>query len=209
MHFLNFFAWLSRQSGSDQGWCERSGPSLELFEGLARTFPNGRFVHLHRDGLHAALSMRAHALFNLMISIFHHPLTEEEAQLAASAPIDDTRDPIVRRMTVEAPSIEECARYWSAVVVMGVRAAAQLGRDQYMEVRFEDLLADPEAVLEAIARFFGLEAERGWMREAAQMADRTRPITRLPLLNREDFAILEAACEPGQRALGRAAVLEA
>ena len=39
-------------------WVERSGSSIEYLEGLHAFFPEARFLHIHRDGPEAALSMR-------------------------------------------------------------------------------------------------------------------------------------------------------
>ncbi|MFC5743616.1 sulfotransferase family protein [Dyella tabacisoli] len=203
-HCRTLFDWLAQQSGSVRGWCERSGASLEFLGDLVESFPQGRFLHLHRDGLHTALSMHAHPIFALQISLRLKPMLAEEAQLAASPPVDISVDPIVRRLTAEAPTVEDCGRYWSSAVMSGAHAAAGLGKDRYMDIRYEDLVADPLRYLESIADFFALDSRQAWLREAAALADSGASAKRLPSLSPHALAALQAACLPGQQLLGRA-----
>jgi len=201
-HCLALFHWLAAQSASTAGWCERSGVSLESLRIMTEAFPDARFVHLHRDGLQVALSMHAHPVFTLEISLRLKPMTADEALLAAAPPIDAS-DPIVRRLTTDAPSVADCGRYWSEVILAGMQVTASLG-DRCLDVRYEDLVARPGDTLERIARFFQLDTQEPWLREASALADPTVPVRRLPLLPPQTLTALEEACLPGQRALGRA-----
>jgi len=206
-HYQAIFDWLAQQSAAEDGWCERSGGSLEIFGQLVEAFPNARFLHLHRDGLATALSMHAHPIFALRISFANHPMSPEESKRANAPPVEGDEgevDPIVRRLTTDAPTIEECGRYWSSVVVNGMRAAASLGKSEYLDVRYEDLTLEPQRTLEKIAAFFGWEADEAWLREAAGFVDNRAPIKRVPSLDEPDLAALEVACADGQQCLGRA-----
>jgi len=51
--------------------------------------------------------------------------------------------------------LADAARLWAADVESGRAAAAALTDDAYLEVRYEDLVADPEAVLRRVCRFLG------------------------------------------------------
>ena len=54
-------------------------------------------------------------------------------------------------------SIGEAALHWRLRVLRGRRTGARLGPDRYLEVRYEDLVEDPEAVLRGIAAAIGLD----------------------------------------------------
>ena len=58
------FDWITRRAGK-RHWIERSGGSIASLPELVELFPKGRFLHLHRDPLDAALSMQAHHHFRL------------------------------------------------------------------------------------------------------------------------------------------------
>ncbi|MET0984166.1 MAG: hypothetical protein ABW034_02050 [Steroidobacteraceae bacterium] len=46
--------------------------------GIKQLFPDGKFVHLHRDGLETALSMREHVYYKLAISWALRPPSDAE-----------------------------------------------------------------------------------------------------------------------------------
>lgn len=86
-------------------------------------------------------------------------------QLAANFPnaafihvIRDGRN--VALATLDAPwgptSVAESALYWRRRVNIGRRQGAALGSGRYMEVRYEDLLADPEVELRRVCKFLGV-----------------------------------------------------
>ena len=62
--------------------------------------------------------------------------------------------------TLDAPwgpkSVPESARYWRRRVNVGRRRGSALGSGRYMEVHYEDLLADPEAELRRVCKFLGV-----------------------------------------------------
>jgi hypothetical protein len=51
---------------------------------------------------------------------------------------------------------EGCAEYWMTRVVAGRSAGKDLGENRYLEVRYEELLANPSAVLRQIVTFVDL-----------------------------------------------------
>jgi len=54
-------------------------------------------------------------------------------------------------------SIWEVARKWKVDVGAGIKAGRRLGPSRYMELRYEDLVSDPEVELKGICHFAGLE----------------------------------------------------
>ncbi|MGH2652578.1 MAG: sulfotransferase family protein [Actinomycetota bacterium] len=52
---------------------------------------------------------------------------------------------------------EGAALHWRRLVERGRRAGAPLGADRYVEVRYEDLLDDPEATIRSLCDFIHLE----------------------------------------------------
>jgi hypothetical protein len=84
---------------------------------LARLFPEGRFLHVVRDGRDVALS--------------------------------------VTSIEGWGPSkIDGAARYWVRHVEAGRSAGAVLGHQRYREVRYDDLVDEPEATLRDVCTFF-------------------------------------------------------
>jgi len=90
------------------------------------------------------------------------------------------------------------------MICAGVDALSRLPAGSWLSVRYEDLLRDPAASLAAVCAFIGVDAPRSWLAAASGMTDpaRSGAAARLPPAT---LAALQAACEPGTRALACAA----
>src|SRR5262249_49573682 len=145
-HHRALFAWLARSTGREH-WIERSGSSIDYLEALVTAFPRARFLHIHRDGPEAALSMREHHAYRLPISILYGAPLDDGRQLADLGPLDviaaPRDDDPISLILRSRPSPEYFGRYWTDQVLHGFRALRLLDRAQYAEVRFEDLVAEP------------------------------------------------------------------
>lgn len=54
-------------------------------------------------------------------------------------------------------AIQSAANYWTQRVAMGMALREYLGAENFMQVRYEDLVADPDAELAKICGFLGME----------------------------------------------------
>lgn len=61
-------------------------------------------------------------------------------------------------------TMAEAANHWKNRVKRGRNAGKVIGAGRYMEVRYEDVVADPEAVARAVCDFLGLQFEEGMLR---------------------------------------------
>jgi hypothetical protein len=93
---------------------------------LSELWPQARFVHLLRDGRDVCLSVLA---WGKGASNFS---------------------------TWEEDTVSTTALWWEWQVRLGREAGAALGRDRYHEVRYESLVADPEAECAKLCAFLGL-----------------------------------------------------
>jgi hypothetical protein len=207
VHYRQLFGWLATRMDTDH-WIERSGSSIDYLGSLHTLFPTARFVHIHRDGHEAALSMREHHAYRLPISLLYGAPTDCGKQISEIGPLDldraPTEDDAVSQILASRPAAKYFGYYWTDQVLHGFRALRRLNADQYLEVRFEDLVTTPEAVLRAISEFFALDPDRGsWISHASHLV-RGLPPTRFDQLPRGEQEELAQACRPGQRLLGRA-----
>jgi hypothetical protein len=189
--YRGIFAWLTARMERTL-WVERSGSSIDYLGDLARLFPDARFVHIHRDGREAALSIRAHPFYRLAVSLLYDGLVPE---------IGQDEDPVVA-LVESVPDVEWFGRYWTDQLVNGFAAVPQLDRDQYLDVRFEDLVARPANVLGEVAAFLELPADEGFVQRAAALVKGVPP-TRFEALSEGEQERLRAACDPGMRLLRR------
>lgn len=200
------FRWLAAWRHATD-WVERSGSSLEYLPELVELFPDGRYLHLHRHGHEAALSMREHAAFRYMLASRYEIPDQDGVPYSFMRTYDprsgpSMRDELTQIIRARAP-VEYFGRYWSDQVIAGSTAIATLAPSQYMTLTFEDLIRDVEGSLAAIATFFELPGDHGAARRRAARLVRGRPATRFDALPAAEQEKLREACLPGMRALGR------
>jgi hypothetical protein len=219
-HYRSLFTWLGTCSGRAQ-WIERSGSSIEYLGDLARSFPRARFVHLHRDGRETALSMRDHHAYRLPICLLYDAPVDGspgagsagEGEGGNTVRVSDLgeidvralptgKDPI-SRILASRPSAEYFGRYWSDQIMKGLDCVSALAPERLLDVRFEELVAEPARVLTTIADFFELARGTGnWIERGASMVRRGIAPRRIAL-DAAERARLDGACRTAMVRLGR------
>jgi putative sulfotransferase len=188
LHYRQLFNWLTERMGR-RCWTERSGSSIDYIGALHELFPNARFVHLHRDGRETALSMREHAPYRLAVTFLYDPRSVQSEN--------------VDQILESRPPAELFGRYWSEQLEHGYAAIPSIDGPRYMELRFEDVVSEPEYALHEIAEFFELEREPSdWIARGAALVERI-PATRFDELSPDEQERLDKACAPGMQLLGR------
>jgi Sulfotransferase family len=201
-HASALFAWLLQRAGRSV-WVERSGAALDYLAGLDASFAEARFLHIHRAGEEAALSMREHHAFRLAIMLTYQlpPGTGRSTDALRSAAPDADR---IGQLLESRPSAEYFGRFWTEQVRRGMAAVPKLEASRYHAVRFEDLVARPREVIEEVAHFLALpDAGGAWLDTAAARV-RGAPPNRLAQLPPDEASLLREACRPGNALLGRA-----
>ena len=202
-HYRDLFAWFAARNSATM-WNERSGSGIDSAEELAAAFPEGRFLHIHRDGTEAALSMREHAAFRLAVTLVYDldPDLDLVAALSSDSPAPTSADAFSRALARRPPA-EHFGRFWSDQLAAGYRALRWLRPEQYMEISFEDLVGSPGETLGEISKFFAMDPDLGnWRREAAGLV-RGFPPSRVPALSGPERVALEEVCRTGNLLLGR------
>jgi hypothetical protein len=113
-------------------WAEKTPQNIRHLEWILSRWPEARVIHVLRDGRDVVCSMRDHP----------------------------DRRWVDGRWVKEARTrpIEELARRWVADTAAGM---AWRGDPRYLEVRYEELVSDPPAVLDRVLAFLGERSEPG------------------------------------------------
>lgn len=198
------FGWIARRAGKTI-WIERSGGSIAWLPELVELFPDGRFLHLHRNPLDAARSMQAHNHFRLR-AFKHHGL-----RTADGIGWDDLGDadltgegamsPKLRAIFDHPVPLEVFLQDWSDCILRGMRAVPDLAPQQYAEVTFEDLMRDPARVLAKIVAFFDLPEEPDWIDRACALLRAGQAAHAEP--GPAEHALLERHCQAAMILLDR------
>jgi Sulfotransferase family len=126
-------------------WGDKTPMYMQHLPLLERLFPEARFVHLIRDGRDAGLSFLAMPE-GIVTETWAHPRTA--AQFACQ---------------------------WRAEVVAARRLGRRVGPERFLEVRYEQLVAEPGKELRRICSFAGLDFEPAMLDYAGRVDVSTKP----------------------------------
>jgi hypothetical protein len=179
-------------------------------------YPDARFVHLYRDGPDCALSLskfpaaRTLVLAALAGGAAGLPPGTPWNEIVAAAPeefkglIGQPRD-WDRFVSYPIP-VTHFGNMWSWRITEAANGLSEVPRECWTTLKYEKLIDDPRAELTRLAGFIGIPAASQWLDKAGEIVKRGRTGTAAAQLDPETFDALQAACEPGEKAI---AALEA
>ena len=211
-HFRELFEWLCRRFERDV-WVERSGASLLLASRLIRDYPDARIVHMYRDGRDTALSMRDHYVFSTLVATTRavRSVGIDAARSIATSRQWNRVSPWIewlggtlippKRLPYHKLTLGDFGRFWSAMVERSRWVLADLPPEALLNVKMEDMQAEPEAQIRRLIRFVAPELEDDeWVRAASKIPRPT--VSRFDNLDPVEQAELVQACRPGLEILG-------
>ncbi len=211
-HLRYLFEWLCQRFGCCT-WAERSGGSLLFASRLLFEFPEARVIHVYRDGRETAISMSRHYLFRLIAA---NMLAMRSYGFNAMKSLARGRywerlsfrlEPLARvvlnpkRLPYDKLTLPYFGTLWSAMIERGERMLGRLPSDRMLNVRFEDVQADPDGQNRRLIRFIDPSLEdEAWLREVSSIP-RPTP-SKFERLEPDEQAALTEACRPGLERLG-------
>lgn len=158
---LVFARWL-RGAGDDIKTVAEKTPEHVLnLDLLDRLLPEMKVVHLIRDGRDEAVSAWD---FNIGISRGQFP----------------------RKFPTFSAFAEQFARNWARAIGQA-RRFGRAHRARYLQIRCEDMIADPAPVVRRLYRFAGVEDDDAIVRDAVVQANRLSPLDIDPGVWRDTF----------------------
>ena len=211
-HFRELFEWLCRRFERDV-WVERSGASLLLASRLIRDYPDARIVHIYRDGRDTVLSMRDHYVASTLVAMIRavRPVGIDAARSIATSRQWNRVGPWMewlgstllppKRLPYHKLTLGDFGRFWSAMIERSRWVLADLPPEALLNVKMEDMQAEPEAQIRRLIRFVAPELEDDeWVRAASKIPQPT--VSRFDDLAPAEQAELVQACRPGLEILG-------
>ena len=210
--YRQLFDWLC-QRFDRRVWVERSGGSLFYAGIVRRRFPEARIIHVYRDGRDVALSMSRHYLFRIVVASLSGT-RKGKVDLLTLMKRDRIWELLLTRLmpavtkflgqrttTDEDFQLADFGKFWNDLIQNGNRVFGSLPSDSLLNVKFEDVQANPENQIRRIVRFIAPELEDdNWIREASSIPRPGAP--RYPQLAPEELARITQVCRPGLELLG-------
>jgi protein-tyrosine sulfotransferase len=132
--FIDAFAARARTDAGKERWAEKTPQNVRYLDWILERFPRASVIHIIRDGRDVICSMRQHPDWRWVHGTW-------------------------QKVLVERP-LEWYVERWLADTAAGL---AWRGDPRYTEVRYEDLVADPEVVIPALCEGIGIDAEPAWL----------------------------------------------
>lgn len=200
VHYRQILDWLTFVCDK-QCWIERSGTSIEYLPELVAMFPEAKFLHIHRDGREAALSMREYPSMRVGAAVIYGLLGDIEFSNENILELERKDPAAIDNLLEVYPPLELFGRYWSDQIQRGYDALSKIPAENYHAIQFEELVVDPLTVMTEVAQF--LEIEQGaWIDSAAALV-KGMPYQRFDDLSADDQALLDKTCEHAMALIGR------
>jgi len=132
--FIDAFAARVRADAGKVRWAEKTPQNVRHLEWIMARFPQGSIIHIIRDGRDVVCSMRTHPDWRWVDGQWQKVLVPR--------------------------SVESYARRWLADTTAGL---AWRDDPRYVEVRYEDLVTDPQVVLRSICDGIGAGHDAEWL----------------------------------------------
>lgn len=155
--YRTVYVWLlARRLDLDLRLLEKTPHNAFVLDVLAEAFPDARFVHIVRDGRDAALSHRDRGWLSAARA-------GSRRRESGGYPLGPTPrfwvEPERRAEFAATTDLHRCAWAWRRHVEAAIRKGRPLGRERYLEVRYEMLAADPAREAARLCRFLELTKE--------------------------------------------------
>ncbi len=140
--FIDAFAARVRADAGKVRWAEKTPQNIRHLEWITARFPQASIIHIIRDGRDVICSMRTHPDWRWVDGSWQKVLIPR--------------------------SLESYARRWLADTAAGL---AWRDDPRYVEVRYEDLVADPQTVLRSICDGIGAGHDAQWLAQVGPGED--------------------------------------
>lgn len=136
--FIDAFASRVLAASGKRRWAEKTPQNIRHLDWISEHFPSASVIHIIRDGRDVICSMRQHPDWRWVDGAWQKVLVPRPLSWYAQRWLDDTTAGLARR-----------------------------GDAGYVEVRYEDLVADPVAALRGLCEAIGVAADDDWLRQVS------------------------------------------
>jgi len=172
--FIDAFADRVRRDAGKQRWAEKTPMNIRSLDWIMSRWPDASIVHIIRDGRDVICSMRQHPDWRWVDGAWQKVLVPR--------------------------SLESYARRWLADTATGM---AWRSDRRYVEVRYEDLVADPAAAIRGVCQAIEVRLDPDWLAAVA------RPVDEAASRDRPDYEGAVSAASVGRRRVDLSAMEQA
>lgn len=158
---------------------------------LKAIWPDAKFIHIVRDGRFSAVSMSKHKGF---IRLINGGFLEKFQ--------DYSYQGIQIGFPTEGVTYEQCAIFTSKLLTKIWEQSERLDRQDYLEIKYEDLVLDTRKTLIQIIKFLGCAVDELWLLETSSTPDKGLIEKQKRQLNDKQWDSLTELIRPSLERLG-------
>lgn len=151
--FFGYRHWQEIKSGQPINWGWKDPRTTITYPIWLQVFPNAKFLHIIRNGVDVA------------ISIYRRSLIQQNKIRNRLFPLD---------FSPETLNFEYSFRLWEKYVNFVYHFSNRIPKGNYYEIRYEDLLAHPEAILRETLNFAKISVDDHVINDACKGVNRSR-----------------------------------
>ena len=126
---------------------------------IKKIWPDAKIIHLIRDGIYTARSMRKHIGFVKHINGKIQPRQLDRIMYKGKNV----------ELSDKAVSMKQALQFWEEVILSIFNEVENIEKKYVITVRYEDLLFYPENEIKKITRFLGLDFNDKWIKKAIEV----------------------------------------
>jgi hypothetical protein len=153
VRFFGSKAWAKFLRGDGVQWGWKDPRTTITFQVWHQVFPHAKFIHLTRNGVDVAISLHRRSL---------HQVKKLRNKII---PMDYSEETL---------SFEYCFQLWETYVLHVFKQKHLFSKDQYLELKYEDLLINPFKELVRVLDFVGFDVDCERIRSASQQINKER-----------------------------------
>ncbi len=204
------------KSFSDKSYriIDKTPPNTYRVDYLAKAFPDAKFVYITRDGATNISSLiegwRSNARFNFKFRKFHSYNSQIKIP-GYNGGVWKFTNPPGWESYMDKPLEEVCAFQWLSAHKYSQEAFLKMDSKRWMQVKYEDLIANPEKVIREISMFINIQYTDK-VKELAEnlpvVSTSSKPDPSKWLKNKELILNIASQIDEAQKQLGYPSLIE-
>jgi hypothetical protein len=139
---------------------DKTPPNTYRISYLKKVFPDAKFIYITRDGMSNISSLiegwRSNKRFNFGFRKFHSYNSRIHIK-GYEGKVWKFTNPPGWESYLDKSLEEVCAFQWLSAHKYSLESFAQMSPDDYLQIKYEDLIAGPQAVIQKICKFINID----------------------------------------------------
>ena len=159
---------------------------------IKKIWKNAKFIHLTRDGIHTSISMTKHRgfikLINSKLSVEFLDRCHYNAQ--------------IQTFSEEKVTLDKAVKFWQKIVKKIIIDSKKIPKNDYLEIKFENLINDTSKTLNKIGSFLELPEDNDWIKRSVLLPRAFYLFNQKSIINNAEYDYYSSIIKEEQQYFG-------